>query len=175
MTRFLKNCCMAMLLCTLAGCATTKSVADGAPVPAGDGVIVFHVDTQFPWVQLQYRFFTTKLTYGYFVAENLAGPDGAFYNKAGETYWVKPIKAGDYMWSQVLVDSRYANFHGSNRFTIKPGTITYVGHLTIEQRNGAAHIGVEDREQDMRDYLARNYPTYARTMSFEKSLTAFRF
>ena len=79
------------------------------------------------------------------------------------------------MWSQVSVGSRYAIFHGTNNFTIKPGTITYAGHLTIEEIGGSARIGVDDNEGDMRDYLTKNFPQYLQLMSFEKSITHFRY
>jgi hypothetical protein len=175
MATFVRASFIAVILFALTSCATTKSVTDGTPVSANHGVLVFHVNTKFSWAQLQYRKFSTNASFAYFFAEEITGPDGAFLNKAGETYWVKPIKAGEYMWSRLMVDSRYADFHGSNRFTIKPGTITYVGHLAIEETSGSAHIGVEDKEQDMRDYLSKNFPKYAQTMTLEKSVTSFRF
>jgi hypothetical protein len=137
--------------------------------------LVFKATTAFPWAQLQYRKFSANSSLGYFLAEQFTGPDGAFLNKAGDTYWVKPVKAGEYMWSQILVDQRFAVFHGSNRFTIKPSTITYVGHLTIEERNGSAYIGVQDDEQDMRAYLEKSFPLYLQAMKVEKSITDFRF
>lgn len=175
MVNFVKAILVAVLLFALTSCATTRSVADGTPVSTKDGVLVFHVTTKFPLAQLQYRKFSTNASFGYFFAEELTGPDGSFLNKEGETYWVKPVKAGEYMWSKLMVDSRYAIFHGSNRFTIKPGTIMYVGHLTIEQVDGAARINVEDKEQDVRGYLSKNFPKYAQTMNFDKSVTKFRF
>jgi hypothetical protein len=166
---------VAAALLALSGCATSRSVADGKKISAEQGLLVFQVETRFPWAQLQYRKFSTKNSFGYFFAEEITGPDGAFFNRAGKTYWVKPVKAGEYMWAKLLIDTRYAIFHGSNRFTIKPGTITYVGHLTIEEAHGSARIGVVDGEQDIRDYLAKNYPQYLQTMALEKSITAFEF
>jgi len=174
MVNFLKAVLVAIILFALTSCATTRSVSDGTPVSTKDGVLVFHVNTKFPWAQLQYRKFSTNASFGYFFAEEFTGPDGSFLNKEGETYWVKPVKAGEYMWSKLMVDSRYAIFHGSNKFTIKPGAIMYVGHLTIEQIDGSAHIDVKDNEQDVREYLSKNFPKYAQTMSFEKSITTFR-
>lgn len=159
----------------LSGCATTANVADGTKVRDQHGLLVLKVTTALPWTQLQYRKFSTNSSFAYFFAEEFSGPDGAFLSKAGDTYWVKPVKAGEYMWSKVLVDSRYAIFHGSNKFTIKPGTITYVGHLTIKEVGGSARVGVEDREDDMRSYISQNFPQYARTMPLEKSITDFSF
>lgn len=174
MANIVKAILVAVLMLALTSCATTRSAADGTPVSAKEGVLVFHVTTKFPLAQLQYRKFSTNASFGYFFAEEFTGPDGSFLTKEGETYWVKPVKAGEYMWSKIMVDSRYAIFHGSNRFTIKPGTIMYVGHLTLGQVDGSAHINVEDKEPEVRDYLSKNFPKYAQTMNFEKSVTKFR-
>lgn len=175
MLNVLRIAALGLVFIFISACATTANVADGAKVGAGQGLLVFKVTTAFPSSQLQYRKFSTNSSFGYFFAEEITGPDGAFVNKAGETYWVKPVKAGDYMWSKLLVDQRFALFHGTNRFTIKPNTITYVGHLVIEERNGSAHIGVQDDEQDMRAYLEKTFPVDFRSMTFEKSITHFRF
>ena len=175
MLNALRTTALSLIFVFISGCATTANVADGTKVGAQQGLLVFKATTAFPWAQLQYRKFSTNSSFGYFFAEEFTGPDGAFLNKAGDTYWVKPVKAGEYMWSKLLVDQRYAIFHGSNRFTIKPNTITYVGHLTIEERNGSAHVGVQDDEQDIRAYLEKNFPVYLQTMQVEKSITNFRF
>lgn len=175
MGKFTKAVLAFLLLFTLAGCATTRNLADGAPITPEDGVLVFHVTSRFPVAQLQYREFSTKNSFGYFFAEEFTGPEGSFLNKAGETYWVKRVKAGEYMWSKLLIDTRYAIFHGSNRFTIQPGKIMYVGHLTIDEMGGAARIDVQDREQEARAYLEANFPQYLKTMAFDKSVTVFDF
>ena len=174
MSSALRATVLCLIFAFISGCATTANVADGAKVGPKQGLLVFKVTTAFQLSQLQYRKFSTNSSFGYFFAEEITGPDGAFVNKAGDTYWVKPVKAGDYMWSKLLVDQRFAIFHGTNRFTIKPNTITYVGHLVIEERNGSAHIGVQDNEQDIRAYLERNFPVDLRAMKFEKSITDFR-
>lgn len=173
MGNLVKSFCLVILLALLGGCATTTNVADGTRMKPDYGLLVFKATTRFPWAQLQYRKFSTNSSFGYFFAEEFTGPEGAFLNNTGDTYWVKPVKAGEYMWSKIVVGQRYAIFHGSNRFTIKPNTVTYVGHLTIEEINGSARIGVVDDEADMRAYLGANFPKYLETMSIEKSVTDF--
>lgn len=175
MKRLFRQLLLAFAVLALSSCATTTNVADGTKVRPDHGLLVFKATTRFPWAQLQYRKFTTNSSFGYFFAEEFTGPEGAFLNKEGETYWVKPVKAGEYMWSKIVVDQRYASFHGSNRFTIKPNTITYVGHLTIGSVGGSARIDVVDDEADMRAYLGQQFPTYLATMGVEKSLTDFGF
>jgi len=164
----------ALMIVALAGCATTRSIVDGTPVEAGHGVLAFHVSTLTPRTLLQYDEFNEGTSFGYLLTHDIIGPAGTFRTERGQTYWVTPIKAGEYMWSRLFIDTEYATLTGSNRFTIKPGTITYVGHLTIGATQGIGHIRVEDKDRDMRTYLEEHFPKYAQTMKLEKSVTEFR-
>lgn len=157
----------------LAGCATRSSVSDGTRIPPGHGVLVLSIQTEIPSGQLQFKKFAAFQTSKDALNEYFLGPDGSLLFKKGTAYWVRPIPAGKYMWSKVDLYPRSASFHGSNTFTIEPGTMTYVGHLQVADSDGYARVDVRDSEADMVAYLRQNYPTYVAAMPIKKSITHF--
>ena len=157
----------------VAGCATRSSVSDGTRIPPGHGLLVLSIQTEIPSGQLQFKKFASVQTSKDALNEYFLGPDGSLLFKKGTAYWVRPIPAGKYMWSRVDLYPRFALFHGSNTFTIEPGAMTYVGHLSVSDIDGYANVEVRDSEADMVSYLSKNYPTYVSAMQIKKSITHF--
>ncbi|MFM2118585.1 MAG: hypothetical protein RL722_53 [Pseudomonadota bacterium] len=58
----------------------------------------------------------------------------------------------------------------SNRFTVKPNTITYAGDLQLTVTGTVFSLRVYDREADMRNYIKQSFQNYSNSMKFEKIL-----
>ena len=68
----------------------------------------------------------------------------------------------------------YANLHTSNRFRVKPNTITYIGDIRIALNSRRIQFFVRDGEPGMQDHLNQAYPTYMKSMGFEKVMAEIR-
>lgn len=165
--------CLAILalVLVLSSCATSRNLADGKRIAPSKGVLVFKVESNQTWLQLQFKKFRAQETFGSSMAEAFIGPDEAIFVNQPEKYWVMPVTAGDYMWSKIVVVGREASFHSSNKFSVEAGAITYAGHIRIDSRGNMVRILATDEEADMRSFLERDYPQYMRTMAFKKHIT----
>jgi hypothetical protein len=123
---------------------------------------------------LSYVDFASTSTFGSRFGEYMAGPKGRLTIKAGETYYLIPIEAGDYMWSRFDVYPKFLPMQATNRFRVKANSITYIGHLRIRVADSRVSIQAIDREFDMREHLVKTYPHYFRAMPFETSIAELR-
>ena len=164
-----------VVLCAwvLSACATFSSVADGNVLRPDQGLLAFKVDSN-SGGNLAFVQFEKESTFGSRFAESMVGPAGSFVIKSGATYFVVPVAAGEYMWSRFTVYPKAARFHSSNRFAIKAGTITYIGHVRIFTTDSMVRISALDREAEMREHLKTNFPKYVETLRFEKAITEMR-
>jgi hypothetical protein len=155
-------------LIVLCGCAMVPIAKDGEVLMPNQGLLAFHVTSNAD-AGLSFVDFSSTSTFGSRFGENMVGPKGMFRIKAGETFHLVPLDAGEYMFSKFTVHPRFAWLQATNRFKVRANTITYIGHLRINVTDNRFQLQAIDRELDMRTYLADTYPTYFQSMNFEKS------
>lgn len=157
----------------LGGCASVRKATDGEALTAKQGLLAFHVTSNADAL-LSYIDFANESTFGSRFGELMVGPKGAFRIKAGETYYVVPVDAGEYMWSRFDVYPRFAWLQATNRFQVKANTITYIGHLNVRVIDSRFALRAADRELDIRTHLAEQYPQYFQAMGVEKAIADLR-
>lgn len=163
---------LAVASAVLTGCATRGSIEDDAAVKSGEGLIALRIDAAINGNLTFDKFVGERTTLGE-ISQNF-GHRGQFILKEREIYFVRSIEAGEFMWSRFYIFGKFASFGSSNKFIVKPDVINYNGHLRISTSSDRAHIAVTDSEADMRAYLEKNFPRFARKYRFEKSLSLFR-
>jgi hypothetical protein len=160
-------------LLLLAGCAIVPKAKDGEPLKANQGLVVFHVTSNVD-SRLSYLDFADASSFGSRFSELMVGPKGSLPIKAGETFYVIPLDAGDYMFSRFDAHPYFLWLQGSNRFQVRPNAITYIGHLRVRVADARLALQAADRELDMRTYLSETYPSYFRSMDFQKAIAELR-
>jgi hypothetical protein len=163
----------AVALAVVAGCATRESAPDGVPLKPGQGLLAMKIISNTS-ARLSYQEYSKESSFGSRFAENMLGPKGAISVKPGDKYWVLPADAGEYMWSKIEMGNLFANLHTSNRFRVKPNTITYIGDIRISIDNRRFRFIARDGEPAMRDHLKEAYPEYMKSMQFEKVMAELR-
>lgn len=153
----------------LTGCAAVQQARDGESLKPNQGLLAFHVISNAD-VFLHYGDYVKESTFGSRFGESLVGPKGTFRIKAGKSYYVVPIEAGDYMFSKLDVYPRFAWLQASNRFKVEANQVTYIGHLRVYVAERGFSLQGIDQELDMRTYLADAYPTYFKSMGLQKSV-----
>jgi hypothetical protein len=156
-------------LLLLHGCAIVPAAKDGEALKSNQGLLAFHVSSNSD-ATLSFIDYANTSTFGSRFGENMVGPKGLFRIKAGETFYVVPLDAGEYMFSKFSAYPRYAWMQATNRFKVSANTITYIGHIRISVKDYRYSLQALDRELDMRSHLADTYPTYFKSMGFEKSI-----
>ena len=159
---------------TLSSCATRASIEDGTLVKPNQGLLAFKISSGV-YAKLDYVKYEADRSMGAAVNEFFSGPVGKFSVDRGDTYFVYPLEAGEYMWGFLEIGMGHvARMHSSNRFVVKQSSITYVGHLSLEVVNRHVDMRSSDQEQDMRAHLAAAFPKYANSMAFNKAIAEFR-
>jgi hypothetical protein len=161
------------LVALLAACAARESAPDGSALKPNQGLLALKITSNVT-ANLAYNEFSSETSFGSRFAENMFGGKGSILVTQGEKYWVLPLEAGEYMWSKFSTGNQFANLHTSNRFTVRPNTITYIGDLTIQHDGKRVRFLARDRETEMRDHLRRTFPDYYSSMTFEKVLAELR-
>ena len=165
---------LAIVLTCLCACVTIPTNArDGESLQPNEGLLVFHVTSNADSF-LSYVDFSSTSTFGSRFGENMAGPKGLLHIKAGENFFVIPVDAGEYMWSRFSVPPRFAWLQGSNRFRVRANATTYIGHIRINVVDTRLGLQAFDREFEMRTHMADSYPSYFRSMPFEKSIAELK-
>ena len=164
---------LVLTLISLCGCVVAPTARDGERLEPRQGLLAFHVTSNAD-AYLNYIDYSSTSTFGSRFGEEMVGPKGQFRIKAGETFYVVPMDAGEYMFSKFMVDSKFTWLQATNRFKVSANTITYIGHIRINVTNQHFAIQASDREFDMRTYLADTYPVYFKAMSLEKSFAELR-
>jgi hypothetical protein len=59
-------------------------------------------------------------------------------------------------------------------FDVKPGTITYIGDIYVDERPDRVSLRVLDRENDTKEEAKRLYPHFFEKFRFEKSIASQR-
>jgi hypothetical protein len=157
----------------LTACASVRNAKDGETLKPNQGLLAFHVTSNAD-AALTYVDFAKESTFGSRFGEEMVGPKGQFNIKAGETYYVVPLDAGEYMFSKFMVYPRFAWLQATNRFKVQANKVTYIGHIRIGVKDSSYGIRAADRELEMRSYLADAYPTYFNSMGLEKSIAELR-
>jgi len=152
----------------LAGCAVSPTTTDGAGLKSNQGLLAFHVASNAD-ASLSFVDYASSSSFGSRFSENMVGPKGQLRIKAGETFYVVPLDAGDYMFSKFTVYPQFAWLQATNRFKVRANTITYIGHIGIRVADKRFDIRARDRELEMRTYLAETYPKYFQAMDLQKS------
>jgi hypothetical protein len=160
-------------MAALCGCATVPAAKDGEALNANQGLLAFHVTSNSD-AGLSFVDYSNTSTFGSRFGENMVGPKGMFRIKAGETFYVVPLEAGEYMFSKFTAYPRFSWLQATNRFKVSAHTITYIGHIRVNVTDSRYSLQVSDRELDMRTYLADTYPAYFKSMNFEKSFAELR-
>ena len=163
----------AVALAVFAGCATTESAPDGMALKPGQGLLAMKIISNTS-ARLSYQEYSKETSFGSRLAENMLGPKGAILVKPGDKYWVLPVDAGEYMWSKIEMGNLFANLHTSNRFRVKPNTITYIGDVRVSLNVRRIQLAVRDGEPGMQDHLNQAYPAYMKSMGFEKVMAEMR-
>ena len=157
-----------MLAVALAGCATKSSVDDGQKLETGEGFIALHIDSNIAG-NLWYIEYSSTNNFMARLGDAYRQTTGVHvYN--GQRYWLLNRPAGEYMWHQFNTGTATASLRASNRFRVKPGVITYVGHLQVHVAGNHLSLRARDGEADMRRHLESTYPAILRAHPFEKDL-----
>lgn len=159
---------MALAALALGGCATPHAV-DGEPLRKGHGLLAFHVNSNAD-AFLSFVDYADTSTFASRFGENMVGAKGSLVIKAGEKFYLMPVPAGDYMFSKFTMGNKFAWLQATNRFKVRAGAITYIGHIRVQVANDRFGLRAQDRELDMRTHLAEVYPGYFQAMDFEKSV-----
>jgi hypothetical protein len=162
-----------LLLSTLVGCSGAPVAKDGAALKPNQGLLAFKF-TSTDNAKLSFMNFSPESSFGSRMSEYTFGPKGSVQISVGEKYYVIPMEVGEYMWSRVDVGRRFAAFQASNRFRVHASAITYVGSFRLIFLDDKVTLSVLDRDEDMRKYLEDKYPSYWKTMSFDKDVAQFR-
>ena len=93
--------------------------------------------------------------------------------KRGESYVVIPVQAGKYMWSNFGFNHMKTDLKASNSFEVKQNAITYLGDITIRVNGQLVTLNNRDRSQEMRAYLAAEYPVHSKSMEFALGVVHF--
>ena len=158
----------------LTACATRASIGDGTSVKPNEGLLAFKISSGV-YAKLNYVKYEPSRSLSGFLSEMLVAPPGTFAVDMGDTYFVYAIEASEYMWGQLTIGmGAVADMHGSNRFVVKQGVITYIGHLSLNLLGRRVDMRSSDQEQDMRAHLAAKFPKYTATMAFQKAIAEFR-
>lgn len=160
---------IASIAVILAGCGAIPQVRDGEVLRPNQGLVAFYVVSNADSM-LTYGDYLNESTFGSRFAEQMVGPKGLFRIKAGKTYHVIPMDAGDYMFSKLNVYPRFAWLQSTNRFKISPNSITYIGHIRLDVSEKGFNLLAFDQELDMRTYLSDTYPTYFKMLDLNKSV-----
>jgi hypothetical protein len=155
----------------LTGCVTAPTTTDGAPLKAKQGLVAFHVTSNAD----------AGLSYGDYAPdpalsrsrEIWIGAPAQFRFQAGEMFYVVPMDEGEYMFGKFTVGSQYAWLQSTNRFKVNANAITYIGHINVRVADKRFGLRAQDRELEMRTYLAEKYPEYFRKMEFQKAFAEF--
>jgi hypothetical protein len=155
----------------LTGCVTMPTTTDGAALKAKQGLLVFHVTSNAD----------AGLSYGDYAQDSTAsrqreywiGPQGQFRFAAGEMFYVVPLDEGDYMFGKFTVGNKFAWLQSTNRFKVNANAITYIGHISVRVADNRFGLRAQDRELEMRTYLAEKYPEYFKKMGFQKAFAEF--
>lgn len=168
----LRRTVLLSLPAALAACANTRSVADGTPAAANEGILVVQVSgTQAGTLGFNPY---GESSFGSRFSESMFGAQGMLLFGPEERYMVRPVPAGEYMWTKLTTGNQYAWLLNSTRFRISPSTITYIGHLRISIASNKFGVRVFDREHDAREYMAAQYPQYMSAHPFQKELANVR-
>lgn len=155
-------------LLALTGCAISPTTTDGAALKSNQGLLAFHVTSNAD-AGLSFVDYASTSTFGSRFGENMVGPKGQLSIKAGQTFYLVPLDAGDYMFSKFTVYPKFAWLQSTNRFKVRANTITYIGHISIKVTDNRFGLQALDRELEMRTYLADTYPAYFKAMDFQKT------
>ena len=156
----------------LSACATSRSVDDGTDVPAGSGLLVVHVSG----MQSGTLGFNPygESSFGSRFAENMVGAKGLLFFEPEGHFVVRPLEAGEYMWTKLATGNQYAWLLNSTRFSVARSTITYIGHLRVLISGSRYGVRVFDREADTRAYLTEKFPKYSSALPFKTALADVR-
>jgi hypothetical protein len=153
----------------LTGCVITPRAEDGKPLLANQGILAIKI-TSNAKARIGIQPFSKESSYASRFAENAIGPKAFVFFKESEEYVLIPLEAGDYMWSKIEMGRMFSWMQSSNRFTVKPNTITYAGDLQLTVTGTVFSLRVYDREADMRNYIKQSFQNYSNSMKFEKIL-----
>jgi hypothetical protein len=153
----------------LSGCSGVPQAQDGNALKPNQGLLAFYISSNAD-VALSYADYAKESTFGSRWSEYMVGPKGKFFIKAGKTYYLVPMDAGEYMFSRLDVYPRFAWLQATNRFKVEANTVTYIGHIRMYVSDKGFNLGAIDNELDMRTYLADNYPTYFKSMGLQKAV-----
>ena len=154
-------------------CATRQSVSDGSSLTSNQGLLAMKLASN-AIGSISFVPHVPETPVASRPSESVLGSKGTIAIKELEQYFVLPVDAGQYMWSRFSAFSRHADLRSSNRFEIKSGTITYIGHIRFFVRYKELSIDVFDKPTEMQDHLREHFPRYYETLRFEKFLTRFR-
>ena len=163
----------ALLALGVTACATQQSILDGSNLAVGQGLLALKLMSNANG-SISFVPYTAESGFGSRLAENLIGAKGVITISQLEQFFVLPVDAGEYMWSRFAAIGRQADLRSSNRFEVKPGTITYVGHIRTFVNYDTLHLDVFDRVVEMRDHLREQYPKYYESLRFFKALAQLR-
>lgn len=160
---------LAAIPISLAGCATSKSVSDGAAVRPNQGILALRLSSN----RSGRLGFTPygESTFGARFAENMFGAKETLLFKEDEDrFLIIPVDAGEYMWSKLEMGNQYAWLLESTRFRVRAGQITYIGNLRVFVNGSKFSVRVADREDEMREHLRSKFPSYSNAFAFTKTL-----
>lgn len=160
---------LVVLAAGLAACVSRGSIADGSTIGPTQGLLVLKLTGNAESI-LNFNPYAES-TAGSRIAENFMGAKGSLQIIKGDRYYVLPVDAGEYIWTKVMIGASYSELYGKTRFVVRPGVMTYVGHMKIWTGAKNISVTVEDNEADMRQHLKSEFPSYSNNLKLEKSLT----
>jgi len=164
-------------LALLAACATGQDRGRAVPMPMVDeGVLVVGLVADWPGARqgAELEWLARRDPRG------VTGNRLDLRQRGVEDIQVRVLRSGRYRWSAVgIAGEAVASADGDSGFLVEAGQVTYIGHLElvsacVDCRSLAQWLvqleptaRYSDRSAEVRDYLAREYPTLA-VMSFER-------
>ena len=156
----------------LSACANTRSMADGTVLAPSEGLLVVQVFGD-QHGSLGFRPHGES-SFGARFSESMVGAKDALAFGPRDAFLVRPLEAGEYMWTRLSLGNRFAWLENSTRFKVTRGAITYIGALRVSIDANRYAIRVADREASARQHLAANYPKALASLPFTKEMAEMR-
>ena len=166
-----RHAAIACISIALAGCTRVQVVAvDSAPLQPKQGLLVMQIKSN-AYARLNYVDYKPEYSIADKLSHEFIGSKGfVLANARAKQYIVMPMDAGDYAWMDSYIAGKSARMDAKSKFTIVANTMTYIGQFDIHVDDMRYGIHVVDQGDDMRTYLAMQYPGYVKAMPMVKQL-----
>ncbi|GMR07345.1 MAG: hypothetical protein BMS9Abin26_0348 [Gammaproteobacteria bacterium] len=171
MKKFSTYLAILIFLFLLSACVYTSNLKDGVTLEKGYGVIV---TTMYSNRAEPDSYQADRISY-LFRSIKSGGSSGSITMEREQELIVVSLPAGEYNWEEILFDRYYRRFDKSSTFFVYQNTITYIGDIKTELKQGDDNIygyyKVIDNFDVVKQQLAESYPALSKRYKFKKLLT----